>query len=591
MADRFVRGKKVGADLRAARGPLGDWSLAALPRPIPRTSLRHVVRVMFAMTLAAGATAVRATEPATFDIVVYGGTSGGIAAAVESARRGHSVVLIEPGRRLGGMTTNGLGATDMWEKDKVGGFAREFYAAIYAHYERPDAWRYETRDEYRPKHRDALAEDLRLQFFFEPSVALRILEQRLQSAGVTVWRGERLLRPGGAQKRNNRLTAIELESGRRVAGCVFIDASYEGDLLAEAGVSYVTGREARREFDERLAGITYLPLARTAHLDPFRARGEAGSGLLPGVEPTPPGAEGEGDHRAQAYTFRVCLTDVPENRVEIARPANYDPLRYELLARHLEKYPQQTIGPRLFKLTPMPNRKTDSNNQGLLSTDFVGASHAWAEASYAERERLWQAHRDYVQGFFWFLQNDERVPAAVREQARRWGLAKDEFVETDNWPSQLYVREARRMRGDYVVTEHDCTGRRIADDPVALGAYALDSHQVTYFIDAEKRLRGEGAFWFEVPPYGISRRALQPREAECANLLVPVCVSATHVAYGSLRMEPVFMMLGQASALLASLAIEQDTSVQCVRYEALRPLLEEAGLPLSAPKAEMRPTP
>lgn len=527
----------------------------------------------------------------TVDLVVYGGTSAGIAAAVTAAERGHSVVLIEPGARLGGMTTSGLGATDMWEKDKVGGFAREFYAAIYAHYERADAWRHETREDYRPKHRDALAEDLRLQFFFEPSVALEILEQRVRVAGVRVWRNERLRRPGGAEKDGNRLVALNLESGRRIAARVFIDASYEGDLLVEAGVSHVIGREARREFDEPLAGVVYLPVVRTAHLDPWRVRGDVSNGLLPGVQPSPPAAEGEGDHRVQAYTFRLCLTDVPENRAPITRPANFDPLRYELLARHLEIHPRQTIGPQLFKLTPMPNRKTDSNNQGLLSTDFVGASYGWAEASYAERERLWREHRDYVQGLLWFLQNDERVPAGIREQARRWGPAKDEFVETENWPPQLYVREARRLRGDYVVTQHDCVGARAAEDPVALGAYALDSHQVSYFVDGEGRLRGEGAFWHEVPPYGISRRALQPREAECANLLVPVCLSATHVAYGSLRMEPVFMMLGQASALLASLALEGDVAVQCVPYEELRPLLEAAGVPLRAPGAGGRAIP
>lgn len=536
------------------------------------------------------ASALRAQE-AAFEIVVYGGTSAGIAAAVEAAQRGHRVVLIEPSQRLGGMTTNGLGATDMWEKDKVGGFAREFYAAVFAHYERSEAWRYETRAEYSPKHRDALAKELRLQFFFEPSVALALLQRRLDAAGVQVWKGERLRRPDGARKIGNRLATLELESGRRVAGRVFIDASYEGDLLAAAGVSYVVGRESRAEFAETLAGIVLLPAARTAELDPFREPGNPRSGLLPGIEAGWRGVEGDGDHRSQAYTFRMCLTDVPENRVPFTRPEHYDPARYELLARYLARHPRLSVGPHLFKLTPMPNRKTDSNNQGLFSTDFVGASHAWAEASYAERERLWREHRDYVQGFFWFLQHDARVPQSVREQAGRWGLAKDEFVETDHWPVQLYVREARRMRGDYVVTEHDCAGRRVADDPVALGAYALDSHLVTYFVEPGGRLRGEGAFWREGPPYGISRRALQPKESECANLLVPVCVSATHVAYGSIRMEPVFMMLGQASACLASLALERDSSVQGVPYEALRPLLERAGLPLRAPEAKQKSAP
>ncbi len=547
-------------------------------------------RLLAFLLAVAAAWPARAREPEpAADLVIYGGTGAGIAAAVEGARRGHRVVLIEPHRRLGGLMTNGLGATDMWEKDKVGGFAREFYAAIHAHYAQPAAWRHETRAAYLPRHRDAVAEDLRLQFFFEPSVAQRIVDDFVRAAGVEVWRRERLRRPGGAVKAGNRLVALELESGRRIAGRIFIDASYEGDLLAEAGVSHVVGREGRAEFGETRAGITYLRPERTAHLDPFRVRGDAASGLLPGILAAPPGAEGEGDARVQAYTFRVCLTDVPENRVPIVQPPGYDAARYELLARHLERHPRQTVGPQLFKLTPMPNRKTDSNNQGMFSTDFVGASHGWATASYAERERLWQEHRDYVQGFFWFLQNDPRVPADVREQAQRWGLPRDEFADTGHWPEQLYVREARRMRGHAVVTEHDCTGGVVADDPVALGAYALDSHQVSMFVDAEGRLRIEGAFWHEVPPYGISRRALEPREEECANLLVPVCVSATHVAYGSLRMEPVFMMLGQAAALLASCALEQDTSVQRVPYSVLEPRLIAAGLPLRAPVKSPRP--
>jgi len=539
--------------------------------------------------LLSAADGARPTNTAV-DIVVYGGTSAGIAAAVEAAQRGHGVVLIEPSQRLGGMTTNGLGATDMWEKDKVGGFAREFYAAVYAHYERAEAWRHETRTEYGPKHRDALAEDLKLQFFFEPSVALTLLQQRLDAAGVQVWTGERLRRPDGVSKTGNRLTRLEFESGRCVEGRVFIDASYEGDLLAAAGVSYVVGREARRDFGETLAGIVFLSEARTAGLDPYRVPATPASGLLPGIAAEWRGVEGEGDQRVQAYTFRLCLTDVPENRVPFTRPENYDPARYELLARYLAQHPRLNVGAHLFKLTPMPNRKTDSNNQGLFSTDLVGASHAWAEASYAEREHLWREHRDYVQGFFWFLQHDQRVPSSLRAQAARWGLAKDEFAESDHWPVQLYVREARRMRGEYVVTQHDCAGDRVAEDPVALGAYALDSHLVCYLVTADGRLRGEGAFWREGPAYGISRRALQPRESECANLLVPVCVSATHVAYGSIRMEPVFMMLGQASACLASLALERNVSVQAVRYEELRPVLERAGLPLRVPVSARKST-
>ncbi|HRJ73568.1 MAG TPA: FAD-dependent oxidoreductase, partial [Terrimicrobiaceae bacterium] len=302
------------------------------------------------------------------------------------------------------------------------------------------------------------------------------------------------------------------------------------------------------------------------------------------------GEEGAGDHRVQAYNFRMCLTDDPANRAVVTKPDGYDPLQYETVLRHLLAHPQARLGEILFTLVPMPNRKTDSNNKNLFSTDFVGASHAWPEASYEERARIWQAHRTYQQGLLWFLANDPRVPETLRAEVAEWGLARDEFADNGNWPYQLYVREARRMVADYVVTEHDTVGRHRAPDPVALASYGMDSHLVSLFVDDQHRLRLEGAFFKSVKPYPVSYRAVVPKKSECTNLLVPVCVSASHAAYGSMRMEPVFMMLGQAAATAAALAVQSPSAVQDVPYESLRDHLRRDGMVLDAPAPAEKPS-
>lgn len=519
-----------------------------------------------------------------YDVVVYGGTAGGVAAAVQAARMGRSVLLIEPSNHLGGMTTGGLGATDIGSKTAIGGIAREFYGRVYQHYQKPQAWKHETRDQFVPRHPDTVSENLKLHWFFEPKVAQAVFRQMLDEAKVPVLLGERLDRKSGVARHGPRIATIRTEGGKTFAGRVFLDCTYEGDLMAAAGVSYTVGREPNSKYDETLNGVRPLEPEKSFGLSPFIIPGDRASGLLPGVEPSLPGVPGSGDHRTQAYTFRLCLTDVPENRVPIAKPEGYDPKLYELVARFLQSKPHVRPGTHLFKLTPMPNRKTDSNNQGPLSTDFVNFSHGWAEADHAERERLWQLHRSYVQGLLWFLANDERVPSPVREETGKWGLAKDEFVESGNWPPQLYVREARRMVGRHVITEHDCRAQTVADDPIGLAAYAMDSHQVTRFVDEQGRLRLEGAFWQGVKPYPIGYRSITPDAKECTNLLVPVCLSASHAAYGSIRMEPVFMILGQSAATAASLAVERDADVQAVDGAALRARLEQDGQVLAPPK-------
>jgi hypothetical protein len=377
-----------------------------------------------------------------------------------------------------------------------------------------------------------------------------------------------------------------MENGNIFRAKMFVDATYEGDLLAMAGVSYHVGREDNSTYNETLNGIQWTSPNHDfkVPVDPYIIPGDASSGLLPEIEDAPMGAAGEGDARVQAYNFRMCLTDVPENQLPFPRPADYEPARYELLRRYIEAGGYDTFG----HPKRMPNGKSDTNNKGAFSTDYIGGSDEWPEADYATRERLFQEHVNYVAGFFYFLSNDEQLPTEVRDEMRRWALSKDEFVETGGWPHQLYVREGRRMISDYVMTEHNCRGNTVCEDPIGLAAYTMDSHNCkrvvvkagteAAFSDSMDCVRNEGnveAYGF--PPYPISYRSIVPREAECANLLVTVCLSSTHIAYGSIRMEPVFMVLGQAAGTAAAFAIDSEASVQQVDYPALRERLLSDG--------------
>jgi len=488
-----------------------------------------------------------------YDVVVYGGTSGGVVAAVKAARMGHSVVLIEPGRHLGGLSAGGLGATDIGNKRAIGGMARDFYRRIGRAYGAEEGGK------------------------SEPHVAERVFEDLVREARVPVVRGERLDLASGVRKDGARIVALTMESGRTFAGRVFVDASYEGDVLAKAGVRYHVGRESNATYGETLNGVQVANATKhqfTHAVDPYVVPGDPASGLLPGIEPRPPGPDGSGDARVQAYNFRVCTTDVPENRRPWPRPADYDAQRYELLLRNFEagdlRVPWHPV--------PMPNRKTDTNNNFAISTDYIGMNYAYPDGDYATRDRIIQAHRSYQQGLLWTLANSPRVPEAVRTHFQTWGLARDEFMDSDNWPHQLYVREARRMISDYVMTQHDCQGERVAEDPVGLAAYTMDSHNVQRYVDATGHVRNEGDVQVGgFPPYPISYRAIVPRREECTNLLVPVCLSASHIAFGSIRMEPVFMVLGESAATAAVLAIEADVDVQAVDYERLAKRLNADG--------------
>jgi len=517
----------------------------------------------------------RAAEAAAeADVVVYGGTSGGVVAAIQARRMGLTAILVEPGRHVGGLSSGGLGATDIGNKAAIGGLAREFYRRIGRHYAADTAWIHESREDYQSRRKGSGEEEM---WTFEPHVAEQVYRDWLAEHQVPVAFGERLdLGPDGVRKSGNRIAAIRMESGRGFSGRIFIDATYEGDLMAKAGVSYHVGREAESVYGETLNGVRVARAVShqfTHDVDPFVVPGDPSSGLLPLVSPEPPGVEGAGDHRVQAYNFRMCTTDVPENRLDWPRPEGYDPARYELLLRSFE------AGDRRVPWNPvwMPNRKTDTNNNFAISTDFIGANYDYPEADHATRERIVDEHRRYQQGLMHTLATHPRVPEEVRAHFRRLGPARDEFADSGHWPHQLYVREARRMVCDYVMTQHDCQSRRIPDDPVGLGAYNMDSHNCQRYVTPAGFVRNEGDIQVGVSPYRIAWRSIRPRREECGNLLVPVCLAASHIAYGSIRMEPVFMVLGQSAATAAALALRDGCDVQAIDYRSLRERLLADG--------------
>lgn len=540
------------------------------------------------------------------DIVIYGGTSGGVIAAVEAARHGKKVTLIEPTQRLGGMSSGGLGMTDNGSTDTIGGLSREFYQRVFRFYQKPENWKFQQRADYHawlPKIWGVdgpRMEEIQAQFLFEPRAAKAVFDDMVKEAGVKVVFGERLDLKKGIVKEGHKIIKIVMESGKEFAAQVFIDASYEGDVMAKAGVSYIVGRESNAQYGETLNGTFPFTPAPFPKISPYVTAGDPKSGLLPRVESKPPAPKGSADHRVQAYNFRVCLTDIPENLVPIEKPASYHPLDYELLARHIANMKNVRPGPRKhaamglrgnggdlginFEL--VPNRKTDSNCGSEFGSDMYGASYAWPEADHATRDKIFQQHKDYTLGLLWFLGHDERLPIEVRTEMQRWGLAKDEFADTGHWPHQIYVREARRMVSDYVVTEHDAKSGRHAEDGIALASYPLDSHGVTLYVDEAGLLHRERGFFVGgFSAFPISYRSLRPKAGECENLLVVSCLSASHAAYGSVRMEPVFMMVGHAAGAAASLAIEKGISVQNVPYETLRELLVTEKQILEKPKS------
>ena len=519
------------------------------------------------------------SQPIQHDIVIYGATSGGIAAAIQAARMGKSVVLLEPTQRIGGLTTGGLGQTDIGNKQAIGGISREFYQGIRRYYADPASWKWEERTAYIDGGQTRTAENDDAMWTFEPSAALAVYEQMIASEDIELVYGARLNRENGVKKKGAVIQQITTKNGDIYAGKIFIDATYEGDLLAAAGVSYFVGREANSVYDETYNGVQLLEGHQFPDgIDPYVTPGDSSSGLLWGISPNKLAPQGSGDTLVQAYNFRICLTDEEENRIPITRPGNYDSTRYELLARLFAAQPDQRKINQYFIWSRMPNDKTDINNRGGFSTDMINRSHAYPEASYAEREAIIRAHEEYTKGLLYFYTSDPRVPTELQQEVQRWGYPQDEYLDNNHWSPQLYVREARRMVGAYVMTQANCVGEETVSDPVGLAAYTMDSHNCQRIVvnkDGTAMVKNEGNV--EVggfPPYPIAYRAIVPKAEEATNLLVPVCLSASHIAFGSIRMEPVFMVLGQSAATAASLAIDSAQTVQQVDYSTLEMQLE-----------------
>jgi hypothetical protein len=358
---------------------------------------------------------------------------------------------------------------------------------------------------------------------------------------------------------------------------MFIDTTYEGDLMAAARVNYTVGREPGSLYNEKWGGIV-TGVFQHGHyfksdIDPYKTPGDPSSGLLPRISPDPPGNRGEGDKKVQAYCYRMCLSSHTENKLPFPQPKGYDPFQYELLVRVFNAGWRELFQ----KFDPIPNMKTDTNNHGPFSTDNIGMNYAYPDASYKLRRQIIEEHKTYQKGLMYFIATDPRIPRDVQDEFNAWGLAKDEFVDNGNWPQQLYVREARRMVGELVMTENEILGKNPVTDSIGMGSYTLDSHNIQRYVTPEGYVQNEGDFGVHVPqPYSISYKSILPKEKDCENLLVPVCLSSSHVAYGSIRMEPVFMILGESAATAAVNAIDNHVSVQKVNYEELkRQLLQQ----------------
>ena len=492
--------------------------------------------------------------PLATDLCIYGANAAGVMAAVQARRLGLSVVLLNPGLQVGGLTTGGLSYTDVGNKAAVGGLAREFYQRLGTHYGKEVEW------------------------CFEPHVAERVLNQFLADEKIAPQHGQYLATAvlsfdtaGG-----RRIREISTTSGLRVRANYFIVCSYEGDLLVHAGVAFTIGREANSVHGEAFNGQQVHATHQFSRpLDPYVTAGDPSSGLLPGIDPDAAFTPGAGDRRLPSYNFRVCLTRQPGRRVPFPKPAGYDPSRYELLRRYCAAGGMEDP---FVKFDRIQGEKADTNNHGAFSTDYIGASWAWPESDHAARERIFQEHVTYQQGYHWFLAHDPAVPAAIRNAYAQWGLAGDEFAATGHWPHQLYIREARRLVAEVVMTEQHCFSQAVEPDVIGLGAYGMDSHNCRRFV-LNGVVVNEGDVQIRLPrPYGISYRAIVPRRHECANLFVPVCASATHIAYGSLRMEPVFMILAQSAATAAALVLRANqAAVQEVSYAELRTQLLAHG--------------
>jgi len=514
------------------------------------------------------------------DVVVYGGTSAAVATAVQVSRMGKSVIIVSPDKHLGGLSSSGLGFTDTGNKEVIGGVAREFYQILYQHYMKPESWNWQKQSEYGNKGQGnpAIDGENRTMWIFEPHAAEKAFEQLIKDNNITVYREELLDREKGLVKEDGKIVSITTLSGKLFKAKMFVDATYEGDLMASAGVKYTVGREAGSVYNEEWNGVQKGVFHHGHYfkdkIDPYKIPGDPSSGLLPRISGEAPGENGSGDNKIQAYCFRLCLTKLDENKVPITKPEGYDSTQYELLARLSATRWNEFFG----KYDPVPNLKTDVNNHGPFSFDNIGMNWDYPDATYERRHEIIKEHILYQKGLLYFMATDKRIPANVRETMNQWGFAKDEFTDNGNWPYNIYVRESRRMLGEYVMTENDVLVKRPVPHPVGMGSYTMDSHNVQRYVTEEGYVQNEGDLGVKAPkPYQIDLGSLMPRREDCTNLLVPVCVSSSHIAFGSIRMEPVFMILGQSAGTIASMAIDKRKTIYELTYEEIKAKLEADG--------------
>lgn len=496
-----------------------------------------------------------------YDICIYGGTSSGVVAAYTAAQYGKKVILISPTTHLGGLSSGGLGATDIGNKYAITGVARDFYRELGKHYGKLENWT------------------------FEPKVAEKVFDNWASHPNITILKSKYLyeLIKEGSEIESIMVGDVDGNERVSISAKIFMDCTYEGDLLDKSEVSYTIGREGNSLYKETLNGYQMfqdrffgnIEMGRNYHqfpdsIDPYVIKGEPKSGLLYGINGTT-SENGKGDTLLQAYNFRLCLTKNKENKVSFSVPSNYVADNYELLRRVFERKSGQEISiDDCLLIIDMPNGKTDVNNRGPMSTDFIGKNHAYPKMSYKERLSLEREHRQYIEGLLYFLSTDSGVPENLRNQVSEYGWAKDEFTDNGYFPYQLYVREGRRMQSDYVMTEHNCRKTEVVDDAIAMAAYTMDSHHTQRLV-VNGMVKNEGDVQvFAGPPYDIAYRSIVPRKNECTNLLVPVCLSASHIAYGSIRMEPVFMVLGQSAAVAAVQAINNKLKIQNIDIKQLQ---------------------
>jgi FAD dependent oxidoreductase len=514
------------------------------------------------------------------DVIVYGGTSSAVVAAVQVTRMGRSVIIVSPDSHLGGLSSSGLGFTDTGNKEVIGGLAREFYQLIYKHYENPEAWNWQKKSDYGNVGQGSPAIDgeKRTMWIFEPHAAEEAFEIMIKQNNIKIYRDEWLERETGVNKKNGTILSIKTLSGKIFKGKIFIDAAYEGDLMASAGVKYTLGREAGNVYNEKWNGVQ-KGVFHHAHyfkekIDPYKVPGDPSSGLLPRIGTGAPGENGSGDNKIQAYCYRLCLTKLQENKVPFTKPDGYDSTQYELLAR-LHKAGWNEF---FQKFDPVPNFKTDVNNHGPFSSDNIGMNWDYPDASYERRKEILKEHQFYQKGLLYFMATDPRIPAAVRETMNQWGFAKDEFKDNANWPYNIYIREARRMIGEYVMTENDVLGKKNVPKPIGMGSYVMDSHNIQRYVTPEGFVQNEGDIGVSPDhPYQIDLGSIMPERKDCSNLLVTVCVSCSHIAFGSIRMEPVFMILGQSAGTVASMAVEKRIGIYDLSYDDIKTRLESDG--------------